>query len=228
MQSHFDQKNFKKGLRELAKKSPALKALIGRHKLDFEPKLERSPYESLVRAIAHQQLHGKAAETILNRMLMSFPNKPFPTPDDLHSCDPDQLRLCGFSQSKTKAIKDIAAKTLDGTVPSPKDILTLPNEDIIDRLTAIYGVGQWTVEMLLIFQLGRLDVWPVDDFGVRKGYQVWKKKREMPSAKDLKKVKDQFAPYHSIMALLLWREADLAKTKPKKKLANRKKVSRVK
>lgn len=228
MQSQFDPKDFKKGLRILAKKSPALEALIGRHKLDFEPKLERSPYESLVRAIAHQQLHGKAAETILNRMLMGFPSKPFPTPDDLHTCDPDQLRLCGFSKSKTKAIKDIAAKTLDGTVPSPKDIMTLPNEEIIKRLTAIFGVGKWTVEMLLIFQLGRLDVWPVDDFGVRKGYQVWKKKREMPTAKDLNKVKDQFAPYQSIMALLLWREADLAKAKPKKKLANRRKVSRVK
>lgn len=228
MQPQFDRKNFKKGLRELAKKSPALKALIERHKLDFEPELERSPYESLVRAIAHQQLHGKAAETILNRMLQGFPNKPFPTPEDLHTCDSDQLRLCGFSQSKTKAIKDIAAKTLDGTVPASKDIPALSNDEIIDRLTAIYGVGQWTVEMLLIFQLGRLDVWPVDDFGVRKGFQVWKKKREMPSAKDLKKVKDHFAPYQSIMALLLWREADLAKAKPKKKLANRKKVSRVK
>lgn len=213
MQNQFDPKAFKKGLKELAKRNASLKGLVDRHKLEFEPRLERSPYESLVRAIAHQQLHGKAAETILNRMLQGFPKKAFPTAQDLHDVDSDQLRMCGFSQSKTRAIKDIAAKTLDGTVPTPRDICTLPNDEIIKRLTAIFGVGKWTVEMLLIFQLGRLDVWPVDDFGVRKGYQVWKKKKEMPTAKELSKLSDKFAPYQSIMALLLWREADANKLK---------------
>jgi DNA-3-methyladenine glycosylase II len=209
----YDSKPFQKGKRHLAK-DPSLKALFARHrKLAFSPGLERSPFESLVRAIAHQQLHGKAAETILGRMLDLFPGKPFPSADDLASLPDEKLRACGYSASKTKSIKDIAAHTQLGVVPSSAEIEKLSNQEIIERLTKIFGVGKWTVEMLLIFQLGRLDVWPVDDFGVRKGFQVWKKKRQMPTAKDLKKIEKKFAPYQTIVSLYLWREADLAKIK---------------
>lgn len=213
----FNPKNFEKGKRALAK-DPSVKALFARHKgFKFTPKMERVPFESLVRSIAHQQLHGKAAETILARMRALFPDKDFPTPEDLIKINPEKLRACGFSQSKIKSIKDIAEKTISGVVPSARAIVSLPNDEIIERLTEIYGVGRWTVEMLLIFQLGRLDVWPVDDFGVRKGYQIWKKKREMPSAKDLKKVGKQWEPYQTILSLYLWKEADLAKTVKAKK-----------
>lgn len=207
----FDSKNYEKG-KQVLRKDPAVKELFSRHKgFSFAPKMERTPFESLVRSIAHQQLHGKAAETILGRMLSLFPEKSFPTADDLMDISPEKLRACGFSQSKIKAIKDIAVKTVSGVVPSAEEIVTLSNEEIIARLTEIYGVGRWTVEMLLIFQLGRLDVWPVDDFGVRKGYQIWKRKRQMPSAKDLKKLEKKWQPFQTILSLYLWREADLAK-----------------
>ncbi|MEZ0391887.1 MAG: DNA-3-methyladenine glycosylase [Pseudobdellovibrionaceae bacterium] len=207
----FDAKNFQKGKRLLAK-DPAVKALFARHRgLQFAPKMERVPFESLVRAIAHQQLHGKAAETILGRMIALFPEKPFPEPKDLLKISEAKLRACGFSYSKIKSIKDIAEKTISGVVPSAKAIVSLPNDEIVERLTEIFGVGRWTVEMLLIFQLGRLDVWPIDDFGIRRGFQVWKKKKEMPTAKELKKYQDQWAPYQTIISLYLWREADKAK-----------------
>ena len=207
----FDPKEFQKGKRVLAKRHPKLSPLFKTHKIDFQPKLDREPYESLVRAIAHQQLHGKAAETILGRLLALFPKKSFPSPKDISKLETNVLRGCGFSTSKTTAILDIAKRTMTGLVPTQQAIVTLSNAEIIDCLMPIYGVGRWTVEMLLIFQLGRLDVWPVDDFGVRKGFQVWKRMKEMPTAKELKVVSDEFAPYQTIVALHLWCEADLAK-----------------
>lgn len=200
---------FAKGKRYLVKKDPSLKTLFARHKkMTFTARMERPPYESLVRAIAHQQLNGKAAETILGRMLQLFPGKPFPHPDELHALDPDKLRLCGYSTNKTKSIKDIAAKTVAGQVPDAKTIGKLDNEEIIERLTEIFGVGRWTVEMLLIFQLGRTDIWPVDDFGVRKGFQVFKRKRKFPTAKEIKPYGAKWAPYQTIVALYLWQEAN--------------------
>lgn len=209
----YHPKHFQKGKRHLSK-NDEIKALFGRHKkMTFTPQMKRSPFESLVRSIAHQQLHGKAAETILGRLIDLFPRKDFPTPKDLQKISPEKLRACGFSASKVRSIKDIAEKTLEGVVPSAEAIVSMPNEEIIERLTEIYGVGRWTVEMLLIFQLGRLDVWPIDDFGVRKGFQIWKKKKEMPTAKDIKSHGEQWAPYQTIVSLYLWREADLAKIK---------------
>ncbi len=188
------------------------KDLGKKFKLDFTPQMKRSPYESLVRAIAHQQLHGKAAETILGRFYALYGNK-FPTPEQILKTKVEKMRACGFSNSKVKSIKDIALKAHEGFIPDKKKIQKMPNEDIIECLTEIYGVGRWTVEMLLIFQLGRLDVWPVDDFGVRRGFQLWKKKKIMPTAKELKSVGQQFAPYQTIVALYMWRVADEAKIK---------------
>lgn len=199
---------FSKGKRELLKKDPSLKPLFARHRIKFTPQMKRPPYESLVRAIAHQQLHGKAAETIMGRMLQLFPGQKFPTPQDLAKLEDDKLRQCGYSGSKTKSIKDIAAKTVAGVVPDGKTIRKLSNDQIVERLTEIYGVGRWTVEMLLIFQLGRPDIWPVDDFGVRRGFQVFKRKRQMPTAKEIKPFGAKWAPYQTIVALHLWREAD--------------------
>ncbi|MGE0763382.1 MAG: DNA-3-methyladenine glycosylase [Bdellovibrionales bacterium] len=203
---------FKSARRKLMKSDEKLKALLKKHRgFSFSPRLERTPFESLVRAIAHQQLHGKAAETILGRMLELFPSQSFPSAEALMKIEDAALRGCGYSGSKVKSIKDIAAKTVSGLVPGKKEILTLTNDEIIGRLTEIYGVGRWTVEMLLIFQLGRLDVWPVDDFGVRRGFQLWQKKRKMPTAKDLRKVGGKWAPYQTVVALYLWQEANQAK-----------------
>lgn len=197
----------------LIKADPSLKALFDRHqKLVFKPRLKRSPFESLVRAIAHQQLHGKAAETILSRLLAKFPRKKFPTPKDVLAISDEDLRACGFSYRKVQSIKDIASKAIEGVVPTAKKIQTLENEEIINRLTQIHGVGRWTVEMLLIFQLGRLDILPVDDFGVRKGFALWKKKKAI-TAKELKVYGEKWSPYQTIVSLYLWKEADLAKNK---------------
>ena len=208
----------KQAQKALIKKDPTLKALFKKHHpLDFKPMLKRSPYESLVRAIAHQQLHGKAAETILGRMIALFPKKKFPSAQDLVDIKPEKLRACGFSNNKVKSIQDIAQKTLDGIVPDKRAIQKMSNDEIIERLTAIYGVGRWTVEMLLIFQLGRLDIWPIDDFGVRNGFRIWKKKKTMPTAKEIKPFGVKWSPYETVVALHLWREADFGKKKKIKK-----------
>jgi DNA-3-methyladenine glycosylase II len=206
--------NLSTARQHLVKKDPRLKALFKKHgSLDFSPRVERSPFESLVRAIAHQQLHGKAAETILGRFISLYSQGRFPTPTDILATADQKMRDCGFSKNKVKAIKDIAAKAVEGLIPDKKNIQKLSNEAIIDRLTQIYGVGKWTVEMLLIFQLGRLDVFPVDDFGVRNGYRLWKKKKLIPSAKDLKSVGAAWAPFQTVVSLYLWKEADSAKSK---------------
>jgi DNA-3-methyladenine glycosylase II len=125
---------------------------------------QRGLYEALVRAIAHQQLHGRAAEAILARFCALFPGDGFPDPDTVLATADLALRGCGFSGGKIAAIRDICAKALDGTVPTRRESLRLTDGALIERLTKIRGVGRWTVEMLLIFTLGRPDVLPVDDF----------------------------------------------------------------
>ena len=201
----------------LASVCPRMKALIrriGPPRLEMD---EHSPYEALVRAIAHQQLNGTAANTILTRFKKLFPKRRFPKPEDLADVTDNQIRACGFSFSKIAAIRDIAEKTLDGTIPTSRKIEKLTDEEIIERLTAARGVGRWTVEMLLIFQLGRKDVLPVDDFGVRNGFRVAYKKREMPKPKALLAFGKKWRPHGTTAAWYLWRAADAAKAAKKKK-----------
>lgn len=217
-----------KACRHLARKNSDYPLLKKRHgKLAFEPMHMRSPFESLVRAIAHQQLHGKAAEAILGRLINKFVPASFPSPQNLIDLSVDDFRLCGFSGSKTKSIKDIAQKTLDGVVPTNEQIVHMSDDEIVERLTQIYGVGRWTVEMLLIFQLGRMDVWPVDDFGVKKGFQLFKRKRKMPVKKHLHTYGSEWQPYRTIAALYFWKEANLAMAE-KKALAKTKKAKSAK
>ncbi len=168
----------------------------------------RSPYEALVRAIAHQQLHGKAAEAILGRFLALFPTGRFPAPDAILATHDDALRGCGFSQGKIAAIRDICAHTLDGTVPSRRSSHRLSDEALIERLTAIRGVGRWTVEMLLIFTLGRPDVLPVDDFGVREGYRVLAGLETQPKPKALAEIGLAWAPHRSLATWYLYRAVE--------------------
>lgn len=177
----------------------------------LEPELRRSPFQSLVQAVAHQQLHGTAATTILTRFKKLFPGRRFPKPHDLAQVTDEQIRACGFSFAKIRAIRDIAEKTLSGVVPTSREIVKLSNAEIIERLTEVRGVGRWTVEMLLIFQLGREDVLPVDDFGVRAGFRIAYKKREMPTPKALLKFGERWRPHSTTAAWYLWRAADAAK-----------------
>ena len=205
-------------LKYLSAADPVMARLIREHgpcKLEHEP--WRSPFQSLVQAVAHQQLNGTAANTILARFKKLFPKRRFPKPEDLAKVTDEQIRACGFSFSKIAAIRDIAEKTLDGTIPTSRKIEKLTDEEIIERLTAARGVGRWTVEMLLFFQLGRKDVLPVDDFGVRNGFRVAYKKREMPKPKALLAFGKKWRPHGTTAAWYLWRAADAAKAAKKKK-----------
>jgi DNA-3-methyladenine glycosylase II len=176
------------------------------------PRSKRSPFESLARAIAYQQLHDKAAESILRRFVALFPTKRFPQPKDLLAMNEEAIRGAGFSQAKVAALRDLAAKTLDGTVPTGAMVRKLDDEAIIERLVAVRGIGRWTVEMLLIFQLGRPDVLPVDDFGVRNGFRIAYGRRSMPMPKEVRRYGERWKPYRTAATWYLWRAADRAKT----------------
>jgi DNA-3-methyladenine glycosylase II len=171
----------------------------------------RSPYEALMRAIAHQQLHGRAAQAILARFEALYPAGEFPAPDLVLASSEATLRACGFSGSKIAAMRAICAATLDGTVPSRRGSARLSDEQLIERLSSIRGVGRWTVEMLLMFTLGRPDVLPVDDFGVRDGYRVLYGLEAQPKPKALAEIGLAWAPHRSIAAWYLWRASDEGK-----------------
>jgi DNA-3-methyladenine glycosylase II len=206
-------------LKHLRSRDPKLAALIGRVG-PFTMKLDRSPspFESLLESILYQQLHGKAAATIHRRVREYYHGDPSPkalidTPDDV-------LRAAGVSYNKIKAMKDLAAKTLDGTIPAHAAIKKMSDADIVERLTEVRGIGSWTVEMLLIFRMGRPDVLPVTDYGVRKGYALTfmrvPKSRALEAA-DLPKPDvvfkrgERWKPFRSVASWYLWRACDLAK-----------------
>src|SRR5271165_6478754 len=171
----------------------------------------RSAYEALMRAIAHQQLHGRAALAILARFEALYPTDGFPPPELVLASPEAELRACGFSGAKIAALRAICAATLDGTVPTRRASARLSDQELIERLTSIRGVGRWTIEMLLIFTLGRPDVLPVDDFGVRDGYRVLYGLDEPPKPKALAAIGEGWAPYRSIAAWYLWRASDEGK-----------------
>jgi len=168
------------------------------------------PYHALLSAVAHQQLHARAALAILGRLKECCGNA-LPNPEALLGLSDDALRACGFSAAKAAAIRDVAAKAADGTIPSRARALRLSDEALITRLTTIRGVGRWTVEMLLIFTLRRPDVFPVDDFGVREGYRRLHGLETQPRPKMLAEIGHAFAPYRSTAALYLWKAADTLK-----------------
>jgi DNA-3-methyladenine glycosylase II len=203
----------------LATAEPAFAALIGRIGPCLLPVTPSEPYEALIRAIAHQQLHARAAENILGRFVALHPDHAFPPPDHVLAMDDATLRGCGFSASKAAAIRDIAARRLDGTVPGHKDAALLEDGALIERLTTIRGVGRWTVEMLLIFTFGRPDILPVDDFGVREGWRRIQGLDAQPRPKTLAALGEAWAPYRSTAAWYLWRAADEGKMVRKPKAA---------
>ena len=164
---------------------------------------------SLVRAVAYQQLTGKAAETILGRVLALYPGKKFPEPEDLLKTPDRKLRAAGLSWAKVRAVKDIAAKTIEGVVPASRALVRMTDEAIVERLTAVRGVGKWTVEMMLIFKMGRPDVWPVTDYGVRKGLALLYKMKELPTFKETLEFGERWRPHRSAAAWYLWRACDL-------------------
>src|SRR5512144_949518 len=171
----------------------------------LSPAWHRSPFESLVRAVAHQQLQGKAAQAILGRFLALFVPNPFPTPADILALDEAVLRGVGFSRSKIVAIRDIATKTEAGIVPTRDEAEPRSDDELIGRLVPIRGVGRWTAEMLLIFALGRLDVFPLDDFGVRKGLKIAFGLETMPAKREMLELTECWRPWRSVGTWYLWR-----------------------
>src|SRR5256712_12607035 len=196
-------------------RDPVMRRLIRRHGPCGLAPLRRSPYEALTRAIAHQQLNGRAAETILTRFVALFENGRFPSPADVLAARVARLRRAGFSRGKVRAIKDIARHALAGVVPTRRVAARLDDEVIIEQLTQIHGVGRWTVEMLLIFTLGRPDVLPVDDFGVREGFRHAYGRRTQPTPKALRVFGERWKPYRSVAAWYLWRAAGDARRRTK-------------
>jgi 3-methyladenine DNA glycosylase/8-oxoguanine DNA glycosylase len=175
----------------------------------LRPDRRQSPFEALVEAVAHQQLTGKAAKTILGRVKALYPGRSFPAPEDLLRTSEEQLRAAGLSRAKVAAVKDIAAKVLEGIVPSGRSIARMEDLEIIERLTTIRGVGQWTVEMLLIFKLGRPDVLPAGDYGVRKGFSLTYRRKDLPKPAELLEHGECWRPYRSVASWYMWRAVEL-------------------
>jgi DNA-3-methyladenine glycosylase II len=167
-----------------------------------------SPYHALARSIVYQQLAGAAAATIYGRACALGQGGAFPEPDALLALPDAQLRAAGLSAGKLAALKDLAQKTLDGVVPTARALTRMDDATIVDHLTQVRGIGRWTVEMLLIFHLGRPDVWPVGDFAVRKAYGMLMGLDEMPTQRELDDLGAPFAPFRSAAAWYLWRSLD--------------------
>jgi DNA-3-methyladenine glycosylase II len=195
--------------RHLARTDPVFAALIrrvGRCALAVD---REEPYAALVSAITHQQLHGRAARAIFARFVALYPGPGFPSPAQILSTPEAALRGCGLSANKILAVRDIAARTAEGLVPSRRAAARLSDAVLIERLTAIRGVGRWTVEMLLIHTLGRPDILPVDDFGVREGFRRLHRLQAQPKPRELAAIGEAWAPCRSTAAWYLWRAAEL-------------------
>jgi DNA-3-methyladenine glycosylase II len=198
--------------RHLSRVDPVMRRLIQAvGPFALKPQIRCSPFESLARAIAYQQLHDKAAESILKRFMALFPGGRFPRPDELLAANTRAIRRSGFSRAKVQALRDLAAKALDGTVPTSRVIQKMDDDAIVERLIEVRGIGRWTVEMLLIFHLGRPDVLPVDDFGVRNGFRIAYGRRTLPTPREVLRYGERWKPHRTAAAWYLWRAVDRAK-----------------
>jgi 3-methyladenine DNA glycosylase/8-oxoguanine DNA glycosylase len=186
-----------------------------------------SIFYALSRSIVYQQLAGAAAAAIMARVEALFP-KGRMTPKNLLELEDAVLRSAGLSQNKLAALRDLAAKCLDGTVPSKRALARMADEEIIERVSQVRGIGRWTVEMLLIFRLGRPNVLPVDDYGVRKGMQRLYKLRELPNKAAMRRRARKWEPWCSVASWYMWRCAELgsATKKAAKKKAAKKKATK--
>jgi len=208
---------------QLAAADPKLAALIGAAgPFTLQLKSEHSPFEALLESILYQQIHGSAAAAILRRLLELF-GDIHPTPELLLAQPDEALRAVGLSKNKMLALQDLSRKTLDGTVPTLAAVRRMTDEEIVERLTAVRGIGVWTVQMMLIFRLGRPDVLPVTDYGVRKGFALTFKRlpkavvsRTKPfdatmlaNAVEIERRARKWQPWRSVASWYLWRACDL-------------------
>jgi DNA-3-methyladenine glycosylase II len=209
-------------IKHLSQKDRILGRLIKRvGECTLKPVARRSPYEALVQSVVYQQLNGTAAGTILGRVKALFPGHRFPRPKDVLEMPEEKLRNAGLSRAKTAAIKDIARKTIEGVIPTSRQIAKMTEGEILERLTSVRGVGPWTVEMLLIFTLGLPDVLPATDYGVRKGFALVYGRKELPPPKELLAFGERWKPYRTTAAWYLWRSLDLVKKRMPSAFASR-------
>jgi DNA-3-methyladenine glycosylase II len=212
----------------LAAKDPHLAPLIKEtQEFRVTKGAAETPYEVLVEAITHQSISGRAAATIFGRVKALGSGGRIPTPHEMLKLGKPALRKAGLSAAKILAMKDLAQKTIDGVVPTLEEARRLSDEELVNRLISVRGIGAWTVEMFLIFRLGRPDVLPVHDLGVRKGWAITYGKKHMPAPKELLKFGERWRPYRTVASWYMWRacqragHAALRKIRPHKTKARR-------
>jgi 3-methyladenine DNA glycosylase/8-oxoguanine DNA glycosylase len=195
----------------LSATDPCLANLIS-ELIPFEPEIDhnQSPYEALMEAIAYQSISGKAAATIFARIKALSASGGVPTPKEMLKLKKQQLRKAGLSGAKILSMKDLAQKTIDGIVPTHDEALRLSDEELVERLDSVRGIGRWTVEMFLIFRLGRPDVLPIHDLGVQKGWSVAYGKKHKPRPKELEKFGERWRPYRTVASWYMWRAFERA------------------
>ena len=214
----MDQSQYARQLRKarthLASQCDSLNAWMSEYgRCAIQVAWQRSPYEALVRAIAFQQLHGKAAQSILNRLIAACPKDDFPSPKSITGFTVEQMRSFGFSMAKVASIHGIAQAAIDGQIPTRAEAEKLDDEELIARLIELRGVGRWTVEMLLMFTLGRMDVMPVDDYGVKAGVAHLFELPELPKKAQMLELTEHWRPFRSIGAWYMWRLLEAKRVK---------------
>lgn len=174
----------------------------------LHPDTTREPWVALIHSVAHQQIHGRAAQAILKRFLALYPGHDFPSPAALLATDEAALRACGFSASKFATLRGIAEQAERGVIPTREEANGMSDEALVERLVTLRGVGRWTVDMLLMHTLGRPDILPIGDFGVREGWRLIKGLEKQPTPKQLEEIGRPWAPWRSFAAWYLWRAVD--------------------
>lgn len=194
--------------KHLSSVDPIMAEIIARlGPVDLKPR-RLPPFESLVHSIVHQQLSGKAAATILGRFIAMFNQGSFPKPQDVLGMHIDRLRSVGLSKQKANFIIGVATQDLAGGITSLEEYDALSDAEIVSRLTALVGVGRWTAQMFLMFNLGRLDILPSEDLGVRRGFQIAYGKKKLPEPEQLERVGKKWKPYRTVASCYLWRTVD--------------------
>jgi len=215
--------NLEAALKHLCERDECLKSLIADLRpFQIDAEDGQSPYEVLMEAIAYQSISGKAAETIFGRIKALGENGRPPAPEKMLKIPAQKLRKAGLSGAKVLAMKDLAKKTIQGIVPTHDQALKLSDEELVERLVSVRGIGAWTVEMFLIFRLGRPDVLPIHDLGVKKGWSVAYGKKHMPKPQELLKFGERWRPYRTVASWYMWRAFERAGYKVTNKIRPRK------
>jgi DNA-3-methyladenine glycosylase II len=195
----------------LSNKDRRLARLI-EQSIEFRLEIEeaQTPYEALLEAITYQSISGKAAATIFSRIKALGANGRCPTPQEILGVRKQTLRKAGLSAAKIAAAKDLARKTIDGIVPTLEDARKMSDQELVDRLISVRGIGAWTVEMFLIFRLRRPDVLPIHDYGVQKGFMLTYRRKTIPKPRELAKFGERWRPYRTVASWYMWRAIELA------------------